>query len=820
MGTLWQDLQYGWRMLWRSPGFAIVAVLTLAIGIGANAMIFSVLHTVMLRPLPFPDSKRIVIIWETDENRRELHGTASPAEFLDWRDQNHVFEELSAWRALFFTITGNGEPEQEWGAQTSGNFFRLLQVKPAIGRDFLPEEERPGHEKVVILSYRLWQQRYGGDREIIGKDITIDDQPHTIIGVLPRGFSLFGVSRNYDLWVPFAFNRSQLDRGDHELIVFARLQKRVTLPQGQAEMETILARLKKQYPGIDQENGVRVVRFQDSLVSSLRPALLILMAAVGFVLLISCANVANLELARAATREREIAIRAAIGAGRGRILRQLLTESTLLAVIGGVFGILVAYGGLHLLRAVLPVTGGTSEIPHSNLIGIDGAVLGFTLITSLLTGIFFGLAPALQISGPRLCESLKEGSHGSTGGRRSRSVRSALVVSEVALSLILLVAAGLLIRSFVLLMSEDLGFNPSGLLTMQIWVPESHMASGRQIVNFFEQTIERVNALSGVKSASAVNFLPLTGWGNRCEFDIAGRAAPGSDENFTSQYRVVDWKYFGTMRIPVKQGRDLAGSDGPDNAGVALINEALAQRYWQNDNPIGKQIRLQFPATRSPFQPEPNRGWLTIVGVTGDIQDWYWGESKIGQLYLPLAQNPSRIMRLVVRTDGAPTALTSAVRQAVESVDPNQPVTEVSTMGDLISAAVARRRMNMLLLGIFAAVATLLAAMGIYGVMAYAVTQRTHEIGIRMALGAEPGDVHRMIIRDAMKLAGIGLALGMAGSFLPMRYLQTQLYGVKTNDPVILISVAIGLLVVAAAACYFPAHRATRIDPLVALRYE
>jgi putative ABC transport system permease protein len=355
---------------------------------------------------------------------------------------------------------------------------------------------------------------------------------------------------------------------------------------------------------------------------------------------------------------------------------------------------------------------------------------------------------------------------------------------------------------------------------MQIWVPGFHVVSGRQVVNFFQQTIERVNALPGVKSASAVNFLPLSSWGDACDFDIAGRAAPRPDENFTSQYRVVDWRYLRTMRIPVERGRDLAASDGPDTAGVVLINEALARRYWPNDSPIGKQIRLQFPATRNPWQPEPNGGWLTIVGVTGDIHDWHWGESKIEQLYLPLAQNPSRIMGLAVRTDRDPAALTSAVRQAVESVDPNQPVTEVRTMDDLISAAVARRQMNMLLLGIFAAVATLLAALGIYGVMAYAVMQRTHEIGIRMALGAEPGDLLQMIIRDAMKLAGIGLVLGIVGSFLTMRFLQTQLYGVKATDPVIFISVAIGLLAVVGAACYFPARRATKVDPLVALKYE
>lgn len=820
MGTIWQDLRYGWRMLRQSPGFTAVAVLTLAIGIGANAAIFSVINTVLLRPLPFPNPNQIVLVWDTDPNRNITRSTASVAEFLDWRDQNHVFQELSAWRTWFYNLTGTGEPEQVWGVHSSGNFFRLLGVAPALGRDFTAEEEQPGHEQVVIISYGLWQRHYGGDPAIINRSMLIDDKPYTIIGVLPKDFTLWGNTRQLDLWMPFAFDRAQNDRENHSVIVFGRLRKGVKLPQAQAEMETIIARLKKQYPTVDPENGVHVVRFRDDLSRTLKPALLVLLGAVGFVLLIACSNVANLMLARGAARDREIAVRAALGARRRRILRQLLTESILLALVGGAAGMIVAYGGLHLLRSAFPPEGGIGEIPHANWIGIDPTVLGFTLAVSLLTGIIFGFAPAIQIARSELFESLKEGGRGSTTGRRGQFVRSSLVVVEIALSLILLVGAGLLMRSFFLLMSEDLGFNPSNVLTMQIWLPESHYAPGPPLVNFYQRMIERVAAQPGVKSASAVNFLPLSGWGDFCNLDIAGRAAPPPGEPFTAQYRVTDWRYLQTMNIPVKAGRGFTSSDGPDAQGVVLLNEALANLYWPHENPIGQQIRLHLPPTRSPWQPAARDSWLTVIGIVQDVREWEWGEQQVAQVYLPYAQNPSRIMRLVVRTDGDPAAFTPTVRHAIESVDPNQPVTEIRTMDQFLASAVSQRRLSMLLLGCFAGIATLLAAIGIYGVMAYGVTQRSHEIGIRMALGAEPADVLRMVVADGMRLAVLGLFFGIIASVMLSRYLASQLYGVKSTDPATFIGVVLGLAAVAVAACYFPARRATKVDPIVALRYE
>ena len=819
METLWQDLRYGARMLRRNPGFAAVAILTLAIGIGANIVIFSVVNGILLKPLPFPDSQSVVTIWETFANRNVTRGTASAAEYLDWRDMNHVFQELSASRALSFSITGGGDPERVWGSQVSGNFFRMLRVTPVIGRDFTPEDEQIGHEQVVLLSYGLWRRRFGGDSGILGKTILLDEKPFTVIGVLPRSFSLYGTLPDFELWKPFAFNRALLDREDHELVIFARLKDGVPISHANAEMITIQEELKKQYPGFDQKNGIRVIGFHDELVSTLRPGLLLLLASVAFVLLIACANVANLMLARAAAREREIALRISLGAGRRRIFRQLLTESALLSLVGAACGILFAFGGIHIVREAV-ISGQGSRIPHPEWIAIDSTVLGFTILIAVATGILFGFAPAIQISRSALFESLKEGSRGSTAGRHSQLARSVLVVSEVAFSLLLLVGAGLLVRSFALMLAEPLGFDPENLLTGQMLLPDAHYADGQHISNFYQAVVERVNAIPGVASASAANFLPLTRWNAYCDFDIAGRATPPSGEHFTGLYRVADWRYLQTMGVPVKQGRDFTASDGPDSLGVALVNETLARRYWPNADPVGQQIRLVFSATRTPWEPIPHQGWLTIVGVVGDVRDWAWSEPKSGQLYLPDTQNPSRLMSLVARSSGDRAQLTAAVRRAIESIDPDQPMTDVKTMEEYLAVAFSQRRLNMSLLAFFAVIAALLAAIGIYGVMGYAVTQRSHEIGIRMALGAEPADVLRMIVGDGMKLALLGLVIGITASLLLMKYLESQLYGVKARDPLTFIAVAAGLALVALAACYFPARRATKVDPLVALRYE
>jgi putative ABC transport system permease protein len=820
METFWQDIRYGLRSLRRNPGFAIVAIVTLAIGIGANAAIFSVINGVLLRPLPFPQSQRLVTVWETDADRNIVHGTASPAEYLDWQEMNHSFEQLSGWRGLYFTVTGSGDPERVWGSEVSGNFFRMLRVSPELGRDFQDDDLQPGHAPVVLLTDGFWRSHFGGDTSLLGKTIQLNGKPATVIGVLPRDFSLYGTAPQFDVWKPFEFDRAKLDREDHELVIFGRLRPSVTLAQAQTEMLAIQNELKRKYPGIDQQNGLRVAGFHDELVSALKPGLLLLLLAVAFLLLIASANVANLLLARAAAREREIAVRASLGAGRNRILRQLLTESFLLAFIGAAVGIVFAYGGLHLLRAFLPPPTGRGQIPHPEWIRIDGVVLLFTIGIALLTSVIFGLAPSVQIARAKIYESLKEGSRGTTSGRRSQFIRSALIVSEVGFSLVLLVGASLLVRSFSLMMSENLGFNPSNLLTMQIFLSPSDYPTTSSVSNFYGDVLGRVGALPGVESASAVNFPPLTGWRVFCNFEIEGHPVAESVEQPTAQYRVADWRYLPTMGITIKEGRGFAATDGPDGQGVAIVNETLANRYWPGQDPVGQQIKLAFPATRQPWDAEPRTGWLTIVGIAGDARDWGWGEAKVGQLYLPFTQDVSRIMHLTIRSKGDPAQLTSDVRHAVESVDPNQPVTDVRSMDGYVAIAVAQKRLNMSLLAFFAIVAGVLAAIGIYGVMGYAVEQRSHEIGIRMALGARPDDVVKMIVRDGMKLALLGLSLGLVGSLIAMKYLESQLYGIKARDPLTFIGVGAVLALVALAACYIPARRATKVDPLSALRYE
>jgi putative ABC transport system permease protein len=819
MDTFWKDVQYGWRVLERNPSFALVAALTLALGIGANAAIFSTVNALLLEKLPYAEANRIALVWNTDPGREVQRGAVSPAQFLDWQAMNHVFQSMAAWQSTSVTMAGDGDPEQVWSSHVTPNFFTLLRVQPVLGRDFQAQEGRPGHERVALISYALWERRFGKNPATVGRSILLDQVPYEVVGVLPRSFSLFGTSAALDVWVPFAFNHAQLDREDYELVVFGKLNPGVRVEQAQADMETIAAALKKQYPQAEQTIGVRVVQLEKDLASnySVRPTLLVFLVAVVLVLLIACANVANLMLARAASRDREIAVRATLGAGRHRILRQLLTESMLLAGIGGVLGVIVAFGGIRFIRAALPA--GIHEIPHTSSIQLNGSVLAFTVGLSLLAGIIFGLAPSIQISRSELGESLKEGSRGSTGGRRNNALRSGLIVSEIALSLLLLIGAGLLIRSFARLMSEDLGFNPANLLTMQIWLPGNQYAQDSEVRNFYEQALERVNLIPGVQLASAVNFLPFSHYAGECDFDIVGRTPPVGEE-FASRYRVMDWRFIRAMGMRIISGRDLMPSDTPGSPGVVLINEELARRYWAHEDPVGQQIRMHVPQTLASWEARQREGWLTIVGVVGDIREWDWGLGKLPSVYLPYEQNPSRLMSLVIRGNVEGGQIVPAVRHIVADLDANQPVTGVRTMEGLLVDSLAQRRLSMALLAVFAGIAVLLAAVGIYGVMAYVVTQRTHEIGIRMALGAEPKHVWRMVVREAMSLAAIGLAIGLLSAGLLVRYLQSQLYGIRAVDPATFLVVAVVIAGVAAAAAYVPARRATRVDPLVALRYE
>ena len=817
----WRDVKFGLRALARNPAFAAVALVTLGLGIGANAAIFSVVNAVLLRPLPFAGSDRIVLVRKTDTRRNITRGAASAAEYLDWRERSRTFEQLAAWTASYFNLAGAAEPEQVWGARVSSNFFDLFRVTPVLGRSFLPEEELPGRGQVAILSYRFWQEHFGGRSDALGRAVTVDGEPFIVIGVLPSDFNLWGnAGWQYDLWMPFPFDRTNMDRDRHLLTVFGRMKPGVTAEQADADIKNIVRQLHEEYPAIDPGSEARVAPMHAEATRALRPALQMLLAVAGLVLLVACVNIANLLLSRATSREREMAVRSSLGARRGRLLLQLLTESVLLGVSGGAIGLLLGFGGLRLLPLFLPAAGSLYEIPYARSIRIDGDVLVFTLVISILTGIVFGLAPAFQISQTRLSEALKEGGRSATGGRRGNRLRSALVVIEVAVSLLLLAGAGLLARSFLNVLSENLGYDPQNLLTLQISLPAYRYKDPPQFVAFFREVERRVRALPGVESAGMINYLPLTAWRGDANFEIAGAAPPARGEELSAQYRAIGADYMRTMHIPLLKGRALAEADAEQGEGVAVVNETFSREFLRGENPVGKQIRF-LPEGRSPFAPFLRETWLTIAGVAGDTTESDIGEAKSAIIYVPYVQNPSPVMRIVIRTASSPMNLVAAVRHEIEAVDKDQPIAEVKTMDSYVEALASRRRLNMALVGFFAVLATALSAVGIYGVMSYSVTQQTHDLGVRMALGAQPQDVLGLVVRQGMRLAVVGIAAGLAcGFFILRRVLAPLLFGLSSTDPVVLAATAAFLAAIALLACYVPARRATRVDPLTALRYE
>lgn len=818
MRKLWQDLLYSVRTLRKSPAFALFAILTLGLGIGANTAIFGVVHAVFLQPMPYPHSERLVIIWETDSNRKLTHGTAPPADFLDWRSQNHSLQSIAAYQQWFFNLTGEGEPQQLSGVHVSPGFFSMFGVTPILGRGFLPEEEKFGHGDVVILSHRLWTQHFGSNPNVINSSVTIDGKPYTVVGVLPAGFDFLGYGQQLDLWMPLSFAPADVRRDNPSLIVFGRLKDGVDLAQANADMGAIAHRLSIAFPATNQGTGTNVVSMHNDLYGGTGDPLLVLLAVVGLVLLIACANVANLMISRSASRQQEIAIRTALGARRSRLIRQLLTEATVLGLLGGALGLLLAYGAFHLMPLLLPPPG-TAGFPHESGIGVNRPVLEFTLLIAILTGIVFGLAPALQFSKPDLNESLKEGGRGSTVGRHSRITRDVLAVVEISLSLVLLIGAGTLIRSFRAMLVEDMGFNPRNVLSFQVWLSDSKYPAPIQASNFFDQAMQRMRHLPGVVSVGAVNFLPLSGWTDVTSFVVEGQPAPPPKAEFVAHYRVIDDHYFQTMQIPLLSGRYFSDSDAPNSLSVAIINQALKKRYWPNADPIGERVHLS-QSNSAPYWPAVGNQSFTIVGVVGDIKDHRFGGVKQGELYFPYMQAPSRIMRFVLRTTVPPASMAEPARQVVFSLDKDQPVTDVATMQQLLSASVSTEGLNAKLLTCFAILALALAAIGIYGVISCGVQQRTHEIGVRIALGAQSRDVIRLIVARGARLTLIGMLLGVGGAYALTTVLAGFLFGVKTVD---IPSSAMALFVLAAvalAASYIPARRATRVDPLTCLRHQ
>jgi predicted permease len=802
METLRQDLRYGARMLMKNPGFTLIAVITLALGIGANTAIFSVVNAVLLRPLPFKEPDRLMAIFETRLPQfQEM--SLSPGNFLDWKEQNTVFERLVAYRSASFNLIGTGDPQRLPGISVTEGFLALLGAQPRLGRDFSPEEYQREHANVVILSHWLWERRFGGDPKVLGQEITLDGRNYTIVGVMPATFAWAT-----GLLTPMAFTAQEAqDHGSHYLAAIGRLKPGVTLDQARAEMSAIAGRLAAQYPGVNRDMNVRILPLLELTVRDVKTALLVLFVAVAFVLLIACVNVVNLMLARVAERQKEIGIRVALGAGRARIVRQLLTESALLALLGGAAGLLLAKYGRDLLLALAP-----QNLPRVGDASLDGSTLAFTAVITLLTGTIFGLVPALQVTnsrGPNLNETLKDAGRVATESRRRRLMRNALIVLEVASALVLLVGAGLMIKSLWRLQKVDPGFDPERALTVSVALPRRKYPEANRQAAFFQQLIEKVGTLPGVQTVGATSILPLSAGDDVSSFGIQGRPSLPPEFQSTNIYSVSSG-YFKAMGIRLIRGRLFTERDTKDSPRIIIINEWIAKTIFLDEDPIGKQIRID------------NQGdiWFEIVGIVSDVKLGGIDRATPLQTYLPYTQRTLSNMTLIVRAEGRLAGLTAAIRKEVLQLDKEQPISGVRTLNQVFSASIAQRRFSTLLLGVFAAVALALAAVGVYGVLSYAVTQRTHEIGIRMALGAGRRDVLKLVVGRGMFLTLIGMAAGLAAAFALTRVMSALLFEVSATDRLTFGSSALLLGAVALLACWIPARRATKVDPLTALKHE
>jgi putative ABC transport system permease protein len=805
MGRVLQDVRYGLRVLRKQPGFTAVAVLALALGVGANTAIFSVVNGVLLRPLPYTDPDKLVMVWEKNIPRNRLTNVVSPANYLDWKRQTQMLDPLAALVAIQLNLTSQGDPIELDAQAVTVNFFDTLGIQPARGRGFTEEEERAGNDLVVILSHSLWQQRFGGSKDILGQAITLNSRSYTVIGVMAPDF--YFMDREIDAWVPMVFDPGRDYRATtgRYLLSVARLKPGVTRDQAQAELEAIAAQLEQSHVNFNAGWSVNLVPLHEQIIGDARPIILVLLGAVCFVLLIACANVANLLLARAATRQKELALRTALGAGRAQIIGQLLTESVLLASFGGVLGLLLAYWGLKLLVAVSP-----DNIPRLNEIAIDWRVLVFTILISFITGIIFGLIPAIQASKPDLNATLKEGGRGARSGGSSRIVRNLFVIAEVALSLVLLIGAGLMIKSFLRLQSVSPGFRTENILTLRLQLPRLRYQEDAKRAAFYKQLEDRIRALPGVESVGSINFLQLAGQRSATRFVIVGRPDPPPGEEPVTDVRVVTPGYFDTMAIPLIKGRPLDERDTAQSPRVLLINETMARLYWPGEDPIGKRIKVSWS----------NEGEDEIVGIVGDIRDMGLNLEIKPTIYWPHTRDSYAFMNVVVHTRTDPKTLAAAAQNEVRALDPEQPVADIRTMEDVLSESIARQRFNMLLIVIFASVALILAIVGIYGVIAYSVTQRTHEIGIRMALGAQSLDILKMVIGQGMLLTGIGLIAGIGAAVGLTWVMSSLLFDVATTDVMTFCLVSLVLGTAAMIATVVPARRATKVDPMVALRYE
>src|SRR5215472_9711826 len=807
-----QDVRFGLRMLRRSPGFALTAIFTLALGIGGNTAIFSYVNGIMLKPLPYDHPERICMVWEKPPGG-ERNGI-STLNYLDWASQNTVFERMAAQRGDSVTLTGSGEPVQLRGGFVSAGYFDIFGVRAAMGRTFATDEDQRGKPAVAILSNKLWRTRFGEAKDILGRKILLDSKPYTVIGVLPaespydRTFS--------EIWLPLVFEPKDMTRNFHWFRSYARLKEGVTIDQAKAQMKLIGANIEKLYPDSNKGWNVTVDRFADRIVGDqLRTSLYVLLCAVGAVLLIGCANLANLTLARSTSREREVAIRASLGASRWRLLRQFLTETVLLAPGGGVVGLALGFAMVRGLKAITP----PFALPSEANIQIDLRVLVFTLAISVLTGIVFGLAPALQAARPDLAGSMKEGARGATAGGSRGRIRKALVVAETALAFVLLVVAGLLIRSFDQLQNVHTGFDTTNVLTMSVPLPPTRIQDGDQAAQYTQRLVEGIQALPGIREAAVTSALPLQGWGYGMPFQITGKPVKDRSNRDACFFKMVSASYFQSLGIRLTQGRGLTTRDTKGGPPVAVINESMVKKYFKGENPVGRQIQVQEIVYGKP-NLGPEIPWQ-IVGVIADEKVNGLDDDRSPGMYVPYAQSPSQFVSLIVKgVATSPETMQRALIQAVQQIEPNQALSDIKTLEQIKSESVGTNRLRTMLLGVFAGIALLLAAIGIYGVVSYTVAQRTQEMGLRTALGATRRNILQLVVGQGMIQIAIGLVIGLVGALVLTRTMKSLLFSVSATDPVTMVGVGAILILVAITACYLPARRATKVDPMTALRYE